>query len=243
MAKRGRPGKTCAYCGSADGHEGEHVFPASWYPDTTPADVQRLTVPSCTPCNKRWERVERELATDLLLVVSPNVPEVAGVHERLSRAWQPTSDQRVEERRHRIGRAIKIFNSMVWAQPVPGGPQTTVRTRAGLIVRASPARRIENRPLRDIAEKFIRGLHFSETGQVLGSLGVTAILVERDEKIMRLGEENFAAIVSALEQNPINTLGPGFWYRRYRGDPVSAWAFRIWGQVNILAFANTATSN
>jgi hypothetical protein len=176
----------------------------------------------------------------LLLIVSPKLPEVAGVHERLSRAWQPTADQTPEERRHRIGRALKIFSSMVWAHPFPGGPQTTVRTRAGLIVRASPARRIENRPVREIAEKFIRGLHFGETGRVLDTLRVQAILVDRDEKLMRLGEENVAAIISALEQNPINSLGPGFWYRRYRGTPVSAWAFRIWGQVNILAFADTA---
>ena len=241
MAKRNRgERKPCAYCDSAEGREGEHVFPRSWYPDTTPPTVQRLTVPACRDCNERWEQVERKLADEILLVVSPNRPEIAGVQERLTRAWKATAEQKPDERRHRIGRASKVLKTMLWAPPVPGRALATLRTAGGLLVRASPARRIENHLLRDIAEKFIKGLHYDETGgEVLRALKVDAAFIASDERLALLGKDIADALRIVLEQNPIHDLGPGFWYRRHREGARSVWAFRIWGQVNVVALANT----
>src|SRR4051812_38706332 len=48
----------CAYCGSAPAVDDEHVFPRSWYPDTTPSTVKRVTVPACRSCNVRFKAIE-----------------------------------------------------------------------------------------------------------------------------------------------------------------------------------------
>ena len=39
----------------------DHVFPSSWYPDTTPDEVQRWTAPSCQRCNVESGRLEEDL--------------------------------------------------------------------------------------------------------------------------------------------------------------------------------------
>ena len=36
----------------------DHVFPSSWYPETTPDEVQRWTAPSCERCNGHYGRME-----------------------------------------------------------------------------------------------------------------------------------------------------------------------------------------
>ena len=86
---RGKP--LCVYCGAAEGREDEHVFPRGWYPDTTPAAVQRLTVPACRPCNERFKKVEESVGHDLIMAMDLDRPEAAGVYERISRAWMSMS--------------------------------------------------------------------------------------------------------------------------------------------------------
>ena len=39
----------------------DHVFPASWYPESTSADIPRWTVPACKRCNERYGELERDL--------------------------------------------------------------------------------------------------------------------------------------------------------------------------------------
>jgi hypothetical protein len=215
--------------------EAEHVFPASWYPDTTPPTVQRLTVPSCPACNDRWERIERELGHELLMVLSPNHPEIAGVHARLSRAWQVGAAKNARDARHRAGKALKILRSMVWVEPVRGQPQATLRTPAGLYVRRSPARKIQKPLMRAVCEKLIRGLHYAETGEVLRELEVQTMVATSE----RIAARELAEVWSFLQTLPINQrLGPGLWYRHHDEPKMAVWAFFLWGQVTIVAFAS-----
>jgi hypothetical protein len=56
-------------------------------PGHHPLDVQRLTVPPCSACNDRLERIEKRYAQELIPVVLLTAPEVAGVPERLTRSF------------------------------------------------------------------------------------------------------------------------------------------------------------
>ncbi len=225
----------CVYCGATAKCEAEHVFPRSWYPSTTPSHVQRLTVPSCGPCNDRWQGIETEFARDLLFGIRPNEPEVAGVHQRLTKAWQAATGKTTRERRIRAGNALKMYRTMQWVAPVPGHPRATLRTPGGLYVRASPARRIEPQLRKALAEKFVRGLHYHETGEILSGVRVHRTFLVLDE---RLEDSDLAEVWTALQQLPINdSLGPGFWYRRHIQGERSFWAFRIWGQITMVAVA------
>src|SRR5271155_3734122 len=57
----------------------DHVFPRSWYPRTTPANVQRWTVPSCGSCNGKFGEMEKELFIRLVLCVGPVKAEASGL--------------------------------------------------------------------------------------------------------------------------------------------------------------------
>jgi hypothetical protein len=54
----------CIHCGAAvDETTKDHVFPASWYPETTPEEIQRWTAPSCGACNNRLGSIEKRYST------------------------------------------------------------------------------------------------------------------------------------------------------------------------------------
>lgn len=227
--------RVCIYCGVIGACEAEHVFPKSWYPDTTPRGVQRLTVPACRGCNKRWQVLEDTFAQDMLMGISPFAPEVAGVHARLTRGWQAATGKTPKERRIRAGNALRILRTMQWVEPGPGQPTAVLRTRGGLLVRFSPARRIEPQLRQALAEKLVRGLHYHETGEILREVRVHRTFLVLDEWVE---DVELVDVWQALRQLPINdSLGPGFWYRRHVEGERSLWAFRIWGQITMVAAA------
>ncbi len=128
---------------------------------------------------------------------------------------------------------------MKWVSPVPGRTQVVIRTPGGLLVKATPARLVDAPLRRLIAEKFIRGLHYAEAGEPLGDVDVQAKMA-----INEALPADFDVVLNFLAQLPINTsLGPGLWYRRHHEPNISAWAFRIWGQVMILAFVKPKGSS
>lgn len=225
------PMVTCIYCRAAPGAEGDHVFPAAWYPTTTPPEIQRLKVPSCRACNQKWHRLEDKLAAELVMVADPTLPEMAGVAERYLRGLRPDVARDAGDARHRAAKALKSLHTMKWVPGVAGKPLVPMRLPSGLLVRLSPARELDNVLLRGFCEKLIRGLTYKETGETKGSVTVLAVLWN-EEKEAQMPE---ASLV--LQNDPIDSsLGPGFWYRRHVEPTISAWAFRIWGQITLVAF-------
>ena len=39
----------------------DHIFPKSWYPESNPKNIQRLTIKVCNLCNKTHGKNEEEL--------------------------------------------------------------------------------------------------------------------------------------------------------------------------------------
>src|SRR5437868_14538801 len=65
----------------------DHVFPSSWYPDSTPANVQRWTVPSCARCNKDFGAMEEILLVRFGLCVDPRKQAALGIDKKVKRAF------------------------------------------------------------------------------------------------------------------------------------------------------------
>lgn len=57
----------------------DHGFPASWYPDSTPRNVQHWTAPSCPKCNNELGRLERDFFIRTVLCIDPRKDAVAGL--------------------------------------------------------------------------------------------------------------------------------------------------------------------
>jgi hypothetical protein len=227
----GNRGK-CAYCGEAPGLEDEHVFPESWYPDTTPADLEKLTVPSCGPCNRRWHKVEDRLLFELSVVIDPDAPEASGIWERQLRALTAEKGRNADDAKHRSRRATKLIQTIKWFVPgVPGTYEVPLPGAAGLTATGTPARAIEHALWAGISEKFIKGLHYAETGRALGKIDVR---VEAGGRWMLNVRD--PAVRKAFLAVPLNrAVAPAFTYGRVHFAQASAWRFCIWNQIAVFA--------
>ena len=88
MAKRPKGDGRCIHCRTPlTNPTKDHVFPSSWYPDSTPANVQRWTAPSCKPCNKKFGVMEEDLLIRLSLCVDPRKQAALGVSKNALRAF------------------------------------------------------------------------------------------------------------------------------------------------------------
>jgi hypothetical protein len=87
----------CAYCGTVEAREREHVIPSCLYPASRgrTSTVQRLTVPACGACNRGWSDDEAHFRNVLSLAGEPNdaVSELWGGPIRRSLA-QPDARRR-----------------------------------------------------------------------------------------------------------------------------------------------------
>jgi hypothetical protein len=225
-----RDRRPCAYCGVVPGNEVEHVFPLSWYPDTTPAGLEKLKVPSCGQCNDGWERIEDALAFNLAVTISPSVPEAAGIAERQLKAINVAKAKNGWDRKRRAARAEKLLRTMKWLPPIVRGPRVWVQSTSGLTFNATPARQIDNKLWTGISEKFVRGLHHAETGAVLPQLDIGA--VAGPLLLPNVAPEERKSCLSL----PLDrSVAPAFLYGRVHTVEVSAWRFAIWGQISLVA--------
>jgi hypothetical protein len=89
----------------------DHVFPSSWYPDTTPDEVQRWTAPSCERCNAYFGRLETDLLVFLAYCINPQKAPAQRLYERVRRMMgigvEGLSD---EEKGHREARRRKLLS-------------------------------------------------------------------------------------------------------------------------------------
>jgi len=249
--------KICIYCQERPGTTRDHVFPLAWYPTTTPATVQRRTVPCCPECNHRLHLAEDAVGLDLISICNPGLREMAGVQESMTRAWKPDRARPGEDRKHRSGKPLKMLRTMEWVPPHSGAPIVYVQ-KNGVIRPASPARTIDKDAMRVVVEKFVRGLHYIETNAILAAPGPHppdanpllpldmrfhhAILPNHFVQMVnpRLTVESFdPTLIAAVNATPVFAMfGPGFLYRRLRTRQGAAtWMFLLWGQLEVVGFA------
>ncbi len=86
IIRRPKSDGRCIHCrGTLTEATKDHVFPSSWYPDTTPGEVQRWTAPSCERCNAHFGRLEKELLVFLACCINPQKAAARGLYQRVRR--------------------------------------------------------------------------------------------------------------------------------------------------------------
>jgi len=124
MARRKRlPPGPCTYClKHCDELEREHVFPKSWYPDSTPPNAWKWWVPSCPECNDKYQKVEDELLVRFASGIGP-YGGFRTVYKRViqsvrSEFARDRKDARKrEEKRQRLLREIDALDKMTDLPP------------------------------------------------------------------------------------------------------------------------------
>ncbi len=128
MPRRPKSDGRCVHCreGLVDKTK-DHVFPGSWYPDSTGPEVQRWTVPSCRRCNEEFGEKEKELFVRLALCIDPRKHAAAGISTQASRSFgagviglDPKEKHIREALRDKIFREIKPYTKSVEGHVLPG---------------------------------------------------------------------------------------------------------------------------
>ncbi len=221
-------GMRCIHCleESAVTNE-DHVFPDSWYPDTTPPNITKWTAPSCIECNTKLGNDEDFLFSRLALSARPDIPASSGLANRALRIFgvrakskDPKELARREKYRLKIVEEINSFC----------GEHKRIASTVNVSPSHGPAMPIKGEVLERVYRKIIHGCEY-----IMGSKRYIDPPYE-----LRMFDSASTAAFEEVSQNasPLAPLGPGFEIKRLRSteDPLSVfYVVTIWDTFRIYA--------
>ena len=226
--------KRCVYCLEFfERLEEEHVFPLSWYSDSMPDNIEKIKVPACKECNRKYKPIEEDLRLRIGLCLDPNNPSSLGIPERTIRSVDPNSGRDENDKYQRMQKRQSLLKKIMHAKRLPlnsiypgFGPQE------GKNFEEQDAITVSADNLRMFGEKLVRGIAFSQKG----------IYIEKDHKIdiKFEGAINPVPIVELIkaagkyyEWSTAIRAGVFFAY----GDPqCSVFDLLLWGSFRFYAF-------
>ena len=240
MAKRFPPCR-CAHCLKySETPTSDHVLPTSWYPTTTPENVEKWQMPSCEECNLKYGQIESDLRFRLALGTDPAAPQSLGIAQSVHRSLNPSKakgekDQRARKRQFDKLKEMVIPLSVVEANNIlPNFGPVAGTAKEDLIPIGIPTAAWEA-----FGIKLARGSMFELEGNY----------IEKDQKIdvlppMYEDDERAQKIRRAIrEHGTSHTVGPGFIVGKGFAfaekknapllTPITLLRFEIWGRVMI----------
>ena len=163
MPRRPRSDGRCIHCRKKMPKKTkDHVFPSAWYPDSTPATVQRWTAPSCERCNGESGEKEKQLLVRLALCINPQKLEVQGLAKRaLASLGIGVTGLDDEEMRARKALRDGVFKD---ARPYTGENKEHIIPGLEVHPEAPPGQQLEidipSNTLWDVAKKIVRGSEY-----------------------------------------------------------------------------------
>ncbi|MBI2676913.1 MAG: hypothetical protein HYX21_03160 [Candidatus Yanofskybacteria bacterium] len=212
----------------------DHVFPDAWYPDSTPANVQRWTVPACRKCNAKLQVIEDELFIRWGICVEPNLEACRGIEAKaLNRQFfLGVKDPR------RFGRKLSTFNNVRSNM----GQYDPKRTHKGFApkegVRGTLAVLTPNKTRRIFSEKLVRGTEYKLLGRFIPWTKRINIWYEMAEDT----DKDYAFWRDIASRAKTVSLGPGFAVKcaiNPNYPEQSFYQFEIWGHIKFFAFVHT----
>lgn len=170
MKKSKRPpvGK-CVHCLSDNvPRNWDHVFPKSWYPDSTPNNMEKWKIPSCYKCNTEYGAIEQDLLMRLACCVDPNAAASSGIYKKVLRSMDARYATNRKEANIRIARRNKLLAELIHGEQIPQvGVYPGLGERWNRPQDAQVALKIPASSFRRLAEKIVRGIFFIENGQYI----------------------------------------------------------------------------
>jgi hypothetical protein len=211
MLKRPKSDGRCIHCREKMVKEtADHVFPSAWYPDSTPATVQRWTAPSCQKCNGDSGEKEKQLLVRLALCVNPQKPEVQGLAKRalasLGIGVTGLSEKETQIRkalRDEVFKGAKLYTGENKEHVIPGlevHPEAPPGQQLELEIPADI--------LTDVTKKIVRGCEWwLGTGRIIEPPYEIEVLMVPAQEL----PPSVAQLIALFGQAH---LGPGFQVRR-----------------------------
>ena len=237
MARKPGPGR-CVHClGPFEIRNWDHIFPKSWYPNSTPPNLEKWQIPTCKTCNSEYGRLEEDLFVMLAMTVDPDDEGAAGIWQRALRSVDESLGRDKRDRLARRARKKRVTDSLLMGEDIPdegvypGMGERWHRERRDQIAVVVPAEHV-----RRLCEKIVRGITFKERG----------ILIEPPFSVdfFPLEEEAAVPIRALIEKHEERfARGPGFHVSMVvPADEPQAGALKItlFGQFIMYAFVSRA---
>jgi hypothetical protein len=210
----------CIYC--LEYHEEltrDHIFPKSWYPDSTPEEIERWTVPACSKCNKKLGIAEEKIFNRLVICLDENELGASGLNERvikwLSKPLQEEINKREEGRRVKfLMDTIKDFSPDLYEKR-DGRVLKGMTPKEG--VRSRRMIRIPNNELTKVTEKMVRGLEYKVRERLIDLDRKVDIITPKENKEDDKLIKKWNKLIKKDEGRV--DCGPGFAVR-YRSNPI-----------------------
>jgi hypothetical protein len=168
LAKRPKPGP-CVHClRHGDELTWDHVFPLSWYPDTTPANEEKWKVPSCLSCNAEYGRIEQDFLFRVALCLDPDDPASQGIIEKTLRSARPSAASSDKDRTARAAKRQAILAEIMQGAEIPReATYPGMGERWNRPLEEQVAVRIPVDSVQRMAEKIARGLFYIKDGKLI----------------------------------------------------------------------------
>jgi hypothetical protein len=213
----------------------DHVFPRSWYPITTPPEVQRWTVPSCGKCNNRFGNLEKELFVRLALCLDPRKAEASGLSAKALRSMGVGVDgERISfgerERRKALKRRIKRL-----MRPHKPGTETFpgLGRHPGSPEQGQWEISFPQEMILEVSQKIVRGCEYKLAKRIIDESCELGVYFAHESDVAEQAAWVFEG-PSAIKSH----LGPGFAVTRSAAhdDPNTViYKILVWGAVTIYA--------
>lgn len=159
------PGR-CVHClKDVEERNSDHVFPESWYPDSTPPDLEKWQIPSCIPCNDGYGRLEQDFLVKIGLCLDPHDPASASIVEKSLRSVKPAAARDTRDAWHRLGKGQRILAQALQGEQIPDhGIFPGLGDRWKDVPGERTAILISTKSFERITEKIVRGIFYIEDG-------------------------------------------------------------------------------
>jgi len=232
MSKKHHSGN-CVHCLKySDKLTADHVFPESWYPETTPLDIEKWKIPSCLKCNREYGKLEEDLLWRLGLSIDPKEKKSLGITDKVLRSTNPKYAKNEHDRRMRAAKLASIAKQLTITNHVPQkgllpnfGPQPNLHYNGYVAIPISEENIVK------LGQKIVRGITYIYNKAFITEdyrINVYVIEDHRAQEVLKTIE------AFGVAQN----RGPGIvvkYAMTSEGGLSSLWYIEIWGRFKLYA--------
>lgn len=138
----------------------EHVFPKAWYPENTPANLEKWKIPSCQRCNNDYSFYEQELLVRLAFGLSDFDENVSGIIQKAKRSIKPEFAKNERDRQKRLMLKKRLIKDLSYTDQIPQraiipnfGPRSNIKGKQPIIS-------IKAKYFELFTKKIVKGLTF-----------------------------------------------------------------------------------